>query len=72
MDDKDMFLMLLKNKDLYKVFVDNDSVFFMNKNELKKYEKDYDVQPKCYDFNEFGYELLNEIFQALDIDSELV
>lgn len=72
MSDKDMFLMLLKNKNLYKVFVDNDSVFFMNKKELEKYENDFDTKPKYYEFNEFGYELLNEIFQALDIDSELV
>ena len=36
MSDKDMFLMLLENKNLYKVFVDNDSVFFMDKIELKE------------------------------------
>ena len=51
MDDKDMFLMLLKNKNLYKVFVDNDSVFFMNKKELEKYENDFDTKPKYYEKN---------------------
>lgn len=35
----------------------------MNKDDLENY---------CISFNNFGYELLNEIFQALGIDSELV
>ena len=47
-------------------------MFFMDKIELEKYKKDFNYEPKSYEFNEFGYNLLNEIFQALDIDSELV
>ena len=31
-----------------------------------------DLENYCISFNNFGYELLNEIFQALGIDSELV
>lgn len=66
MNDKNLFLELLKNKNLYKVYIDNDCVDIIKKEDINKEE------PDIISFNEYGYNLLNEIFQALDIDSELV
>lgn len=68
MDDNEKFLELLRNKDKYKCFVDNDDVYFIKKEDINK----DDSENYCISFNNFGYELLNEIFQALGIDSELV
>ncbi len=68
MDDNEKFLELLRNKDKYKCFVDNDDVYFIKKEDINK----DDLENYCISFNNFGYELLNEIFQALGIDSELV
>lgn len=65
--DNEKFLELLRNKDKYKCFVDNDDVYFIKKDINKD-----DLENYCISFNNFGYELLNEIFQALGIDSELV
>lgn len=67
MDDNEKFLELLRNKDKYKCFVDNDDVYFIKKEDINK----DDLENYCISFNNFGYELLNEIFQALGIDSEL-
>lgn len=68
MDDNEKFLELLRNKDKYKYFVDNDNVYFIKKEDINK----DDLENYWISFNNFGYELLNEIFQALGIDSELV
>ena len=68
MDDNEKFLELLRTKDKYKCFVDNDDVYFIKKEDINK----DDLENYCISFNNFGYELLNEIFQALGIDSELV
>ena len=68
MGDNEKFLELLRNKDKYKCFVDNDDVYFIKKGDINK----DDLENYCISFNNFGYELLNEIFQALGIDSELV
>ena len=68
MGDNEKFLELLRNKDKYKCFVDNDDVYFIKKEDINK----DDLENHCISFNNFGYELLNEIFQALGIDSELV
>lgn len=72
MNDKELFKMLLENKEKYKVDIDNDYVSFALKEDLEKAEKDYDYEYKEYKFQEYGYELLNEIFQTLGIDSDLV
>lgn len=72
MDDKELFKMLLKDKEKYKVYIDNDSVTFASKDEIEKEEKDCRFEAKFYDFKEYGYHLLNEVFQALGIDSDLV
>lgn len=72
MDDKELFLKLLAEKEKYKVCIDNDAVWFNDKEELKKYEEDDDFKMTDYSFNEYGYYLLNEIFQALGIDSDFV
>lgn len=72
MEDKELFLELLKNKDKYIVSIDNDNVSFTTKENYKKYNENIDEEWKEYSFNNFGYELLNEVFQALGIDSELV
>lgn len=68
MDDKEKFLELLNNKDKYKCFIDNDDVYFIKKEDMNK----DDSENYCISFNDFGYELLNGIFQTLGIDSELV
>ena len=68
MGDNEKFLELLRNKDKYKCFVDNDDVYSIKKEDINK----DDLENYCISFNNFGYELLNEIFQALGIDSELV
>lgn len=68
MSDKEKFLELLNNKDKYKCFVDNDDVYFIKKEDINK----DDSENYCISFDNFGYELLNGIFQALGIDSELV
>lgn len=72
MEDKELFLELLKNKDKYIVLIDNDDVSFTTKDNYKKYNENIDEEWEGYSFNNFGYELLNEVFQALGIDSELV
>lgn len=71
MTDKEKFKMLLENKQDYKCFIDNDIVWFCKKEDIEKYDDDWKPPPEI-EFNQFGYELLNEIFQALGIDSELV
>lgn len=68
--DKEKFKLLLNNKKEYKCFIDNDSVWFCKKSDIKKYD-DWNPPPDI-EFNQFGYELLNEVFQTLGIDSELV
>lgn len=68
MGNNEKFLELLRNKDKYKCFVDNADVYFIKKEDINK----DDLENYCISFNNFGYELLNEIFQALGIDSELV
>ena len=35
MNDKERFLFLLKNKEKYKVFIDNDDVYFVDKKDLE-------------------------------------
>lgn len=72
MEDKELFLELLKNKDKYIVLIDNDDVSFTTKENYEKYNADLNEKWKGYSFNNYGYELLNEVFQALGIDSELV
>lgn len=72
MEDKELFLELLKNKDKYIVLIDNDDVSFTTKENYEKYNTDWDEEWKGYSFKNYGYELLNEVFQALGIDSELV
>lgn len=73
MSDKELFLMLLENKEKYEVFVDNDVVNFVNKEKYQKYEdNDYEGEYEEHCFNEYGYNLLNEVFQALGINSDLV
>lgn len=72
MNDKELFKMLLENKEKYKVDIDNDYVSFTSKEELERQEQDDDFEPKTYSFEEYGYHLLNEVFQALGIDSDEV
>lgn len=72
MEDKELFLELLKNKDKYIVLIDNDDVSFTTKENYEKYNADWNEKWKGYSFKNYGYELLNEVFQALGIDSELV
>ncbi len=72
MEDKELFKMLLENKEKYKVDIDNYCVCFALKEDLEKQEIDEDYEVETYEFKECGYELLNEIFQALGIDSDLV
>lgn len=72
MNDKELFKMLLENKEKYKVDIDNDYVSFTSKEELERQEQDDDFEPKIYSFEEYGYHLLNEVFQALGIDSDEV
>lgn len=69
--DKEKFKLLLENKEEYKCFVDNDSVWFCKKEDIEKYS-DYNNPPPDIEFSSFGYELLNEVFNALGIESELV
>ena len=56
-----------KNKEKYKILIDNDCVTVCKKED---WEQDIDVD--FVDFNEYGYYLLNEIFLALGLDSEFV
>lgn len=72
MSDKELFMKLLKNKEKYKVEIDNDCVSFALKEDLQKAEEDYDYEYEDYRFGNYGYELLNEVFQTLGIDSDLV
>jgi len=67
LDDKQLFLTLLKNKDKYKILIDNDCVTV-----CKKEDWEQDICGDSVDFNEYGYYLLNEIFSALGFDSEFV
>lgn len=69
MNDKELFKMLLENKEKYKVDIDNDYVSFALKEDIEKAEED---EYEEHRFQEYGYYLLNEIFQALGIDSDLV
>lgn len=71
MIDKEKFELLLENKEIYRCFIDNDSVWFSKKEDIEKYS-DYNNPPPYIEFSQYGYELLNEIFNALGIDSELV
>lgn len=72
MNDKERFLFLLKNKEKYKVFIDNDNVCFIDKKDLELEEQDTKYKYDVFEFMEYGYRLLNEVFQAMGIDSELV
>lgn len=72
MSDKELFMKLLENKEKYKVEIDNDCVSFALKEDLQKAEEDYDYEYEYYEFGNYGYELLNEVFQTLGIDSDLV
>lgn len=72
MNDKERFLFLLKNKEKYKVFIDNDDVYFVDKKDLELEEQDTVYEYDVFEFLEYGYHLLNEVFQAMGIDSELV
>lgn len=72
MGDKELFKMLLENKEKYKVDIDNDYVSFALKEDLEKQEIDANYEVKIYEFQNYGYELLNEVFQVLGIDSSLV
>lgn len=72
MSDKELFMKLLENKEKYKVEIDNDCVSFALKEDLQKAEEDYDYEYEDYRFGNYGYELLNEVFQTLGIDSDLV
>lgn len=72
MNDKERFLFLLKNKEKYKVFIDNDDVYFVDKKDLELEEQDIEYEYDVFEFMEYGYHLLNEVFQAMGIDSELV
>ena len=67
LNDKQLFLALLKNKNKYKILIDNDCVTVCKKED---WEQDIDVD--FVDFNEYGYHLLDEIFSALGLDSEFV
>lgn len=60
-NDQKLMGLLLLNKGKYKVYVDNDCVSVYD-------EKGAEVGS----FSEFGYHLLNQIFQYMGIDSELV
>ena len=44
---------------------------FWKKEDIEKYS-DYNNPPPDIEFSQFGYELLNEIFNVLGIESELV
>ena len=72
MNDKERFLFLLKNKEKYKVFIDNDDVYFVDKKDLELEEQDTEYEYDVFEFMEYGYYLLNEVFQAMGIDSKLV
>ena len=72
MNDKERFLFLLKNKEKYKVFIDNDDVYFVDKKDLELEEQDTEYEYDVFEFMEYGYYLLNEVFQAMGIYSELV
>lgn len=72
MNDKELFLKILSDKEKYKIEIDNDNVCVYEKENLEEYEKNENVYLKIYEFNKFGYCLLNEVFQALEIDSDLV
>ncbi len=72
MNDKERFLFLLKNKEKYKVFIDNDDVYFVDKKDLELEKQDIEYEYDVFEFMEYGYHLLNEVFQAMGIDSELV
>ena len=72
MNDKERFLFLLKNKEKYKVFIDNDDVYFVDKKDLELEKQDTEYEYDVFEFMEYGYYLLNEVFQAMGIDSELV
>ena len=72
MNDKERFLFLLKNREKYKVFIDNDDVYFVDKKDLELEEQDTEYEYDVFEFMEYGYYLLNEVFQAMGIDSELV
>lgn len=72
MSDKELFMKLLENKEKYKVEIDNDYVSFALKEDLQKAEEDCDYEYEDYRFGNYGYELLNEVFQTLGIDSDLV
>lgn len=67
LDDKQLFLALLKNKDKYKILIDNDCVTV-----CKKEDWEQDMYTDSVDFNEYGHYLLNEIFLALGFDSKFV
>lgn len=44
MEDKELFLELLKNKDKYIALIDNDDVSFTTKENYKKYNENIDEE----------------------------
>ena len=44
----------------------------INKKDLELEEQDTEYEYDVFEFMEYGYYLLNEVFQAMGIDSELV
>lgn len=67
LNDKQLLLELLKDKDKYKILIDNDCVTVCEKENWEQ-----NIEPSFVDFKEYGYYLLNEIFLALGLDSEFV
>ena len=54
-------------KEGMEIAIDNDSVVLVFTKNFIDEDTNY-----CYEFNEFGYELLNILFQALGFKSDLV
>lgn len=71
-EDKDLFEKIFKNKDKYKILVDNDCVSVIDKEELRKFDNDEIDDYDSESFYCFGYELLAELFSYLDIDADYV
>lgn len=70
--DKELFDKIFKDKSKYAIQIDNDDVSVFDKNELDKFKNGEWIEPNYDNFNEYGYELLNELFVYLGFDSELV
>ena len=64
--DKQMLEMLLQDKgERYRVVIDNDSVWVVDKT---KDEEKEDVT--VHNFTEFGYYLLKQVFEHLGLDAD--